>query len=173
MAHRRASSGKSGEELRGFWDRHEWLASAAEGHIKQLAQTPATVDRDPMLFFNHMLAHSAVICLGETIQRTPWQAAEYQLRDGTYEQRVSRVIYKMVLLVKMLPSFNCFKAHPFLPNLLAFALTSLLSGNPTNDSQAGVETMLRLLKSLREANRLASKIYSLYDGSRYSLLQVQ
>lgn len=30
-----------------------------------------TVERDPMLFFTHMLAYSAIICLGGTVQGMP------------------------------------------------------------------------------------------------------
>ncbi len=129
MAHRRASSKERGKEPCGFWGRYEWLASAIERRIKLLAQTPATtaIECDPMLSFTHMLAYSAIICLGGTVQRMPWQAAEHQLRAPAYEQRISWATTEVVRLVKGLPSPSYFKAHPFLPNLPSSAIAFLLT----------------------------------------------
>ncbi|KAI0124994.1 hypothetical protein BJ170DRAFT_484362 [Xylariales sp. AK1849] len=174
MVHRRASSKESGKEPRGFWCRHEWLASAVDKRIELLAQTPPTtiIERDAMLFFTHMLAYSAIICLGGTVQRMPWQAAEHQLMGPAYEQCVSRATAEIVRLAKTLPSLSCFKVHPFLPNLLASAVTFLFTQSPTDDSQTGAGILLRLLRDLRDVNSLALKIYSTYDGVRHpSLLE--
>lgn len=172
MAHRRASSKERGKEPRGFWGRYEWLASAIERRIKLLVQTPATttIERDPMLFFTHMLAYSAIICLGGTVQRMPWQAAEHQLMAPAYEQRISWAATEIVRLVKGLPSLGYFKAHPFLPNLLSSAITFLLTQCPIEYDQAGVDVLLCLLKNLRDVNSLALKICSTYDGAHSSLL---
>ncbi|MCJ1472282.1 hypothetical protein MMC13_000929 [Lambiella insularis] len=172
MAHRRASSTERDKEPRGFWGRHEWLASAIERRIKLLVQTPAitTIERDPMLFFTHTLAYSAIICLGGTVQRMPWQAAEQQLMAPAYEQRISSAIAEIVRLVKGLPSLSYFKAHPSLPNLLSSAISFLLTQCPTQYDQADIEVLLCLLKDLRDVNSLALKICSTYDGAHSSVL---
>ena len=172
MAHRRASSKERGKEQCGFWGRYEWLASAIERRIKLLVQTPATttLDRDPMMFFTHMLAYSAIICLGGTVQRMPLQAAEHQLMATAYEQRISWATAEIVRLVKGLPSLSYFKAHPFLPNLLSSAITFLLTKCSIEYDQTGVEVLLCLLKNLRDVNNLAFKICSTYDGAHTSLL---
>ena len=172
MAHRRASSKERGKEPRGFWGRYEWLASAIEKRIKLLVQTPATttIERDPMLFFTHMLAYGAIICLSGTVQRMPWQAAEHQLMAPAYEQRISWATSEIVRLVKGLPSLSYFKAHPFLPNLLSSAITFLSTQCLIEYDQADVEVLLCLLKNLRDVNSLALKICSTYDGAHPSLL---
>jgi len=102
VAHRRTSSKERGKEPRGFWGRYEWLASATERRIKPLVQTPATttIERDPML------AYSAIICLGGTVQRMPWQAAEHQLMTSAYEQRISWATAEILRLLKELPSLS-------------------------------------------------------------------
>ncbi len=135
-------------------------------------QTPATttIERDPMLFFTHMLAYSAIVCLDGTVQRRPWQAAEHQLMAPAYEERISWATAEIVRLNKRLPSLSYFKAHPFLPNLLSSAVTFFLPQCPIEYDQADVEVLLCLLKNLRDVNSLALKICSTYDGPRSSLL---
>ncbi|KAI1087098.1 hypothetical protein F5B19DRAFT_486976 [Rostrohypoxylon terebratum] len=171
MAHRRASSRESGKDPGGFWDRHSLLAEAVERRIELLAQTPMTptIERDSMVFFTHMLAHSAVICLGITVQRMAWQATEHQRMATAYEQRASRAASEMVRLVKGQPSLSCFKAHPFLPNLLASAIT-FLNTQDSADDQADAQLLLRLLRDLRDVNSLAYDTCLTYDKPRLSSL---
>ena len=172
MTLRRASSKERCKEPREFWGRYEWLASTIEKRIKVLRQTPAitTIERDPILFFTHMLAYSAIICLGGTVQRMPWQAAEHQLMAPAYEQRISWATAEIVRLVKGLPSLGYFKAHPFLPILLSSAITFLLTQCPIKYDRADVEVLLGLLKDLRDVNSLALKICSAYDEAHSSSL---
>lgn len=170
MAQRRAWSKESDKDQRRFWTSHEWLASSVERHVALLTHTPTTPigERDPMLFFIRMLAHSAIVCLGSTVIGMPLQSAEHQHRTMgivlTYEQRASRAALEMVRLVK-LPSLSRFKAHPFLPNLLASALTYLNTRSVGKDGQLGAELLLSLLRDLRGVNSLALEICSTFSGS--------
>ncbi|KAG6361749.1 hypothetical protein INS49_009977 [Diaporthe citri] len=169
MAHRRASCKESGKEPRGVWARHERLASAVERRVATLAQIPAapTVERDPMLFFTRMLAHSAIVYLGTTLLQMPWQAAEHQHSTRgvvlVYEQHASRAALEMARLVKASPSLSRFKAHPFLPNLLGSALAYLNTQTVVSDGQPGAEVLLQLLRDLRDVNSLAFDICSTLD----------
>lgn len=172
MTHRRASSKERGKEPRGFWARYEWLASAIERRIKVLEQTPSptTIERDPMLFFTHMLAYSATIRLGETAQKMPWQAVEHHVVAPAYEQRISWATAQIVHLVKGLPPLSYFKAHPFLPNLLSSAISFLSTQSSVDYDQSGFGVLLCLLRSLRDVNSLALQICSTYDGAHCPLL---
>ena len=163
MAHRRASLTESGNDTREFWARHKLLASAVEKCVVLLRQhqMPPAVERDPMLFFADMLAHSAVVHLSCTVQRTPWQTVEDQLMTDAYEQRASRAASEMVRLAKAVPLFSCFKAHPFLPDPLAAATTFLIThANLNEGGEDGVKHLLRLLRSLSDVNTLARELLS-------------
>lgn len=69
-----------------------------------------------------MLAYSAIICLGGTVQRMPWQAAGPQLMAPAYKHRISWATTEVVRLGKGLPSPSYFKAH--LSYLIYFLLLS-------------------------------------------------
>jgi hypothetical protein len=163
IAHRRASTKEPGKDTRGFWTRHESLASAVEKRVILLRQnqTSPTVEHDPLLLFANMLAHSAVIYLSCTVHRTPWQTVEHQLMANAYEQRASRASFEIARLAKELPPLYCFKAHPFLPNPLAAATTFLIThANLKEGSKDGVEHLLRLLRNLSDINSLARELLS-------------
>ena len=114
-----------------------------------------------MLFFAHMLAHSAIIHLSCTIQRTPWQTVEDRLLTDAYEQRASRAASEMVRLAKAVPLFSCFKAHPFLPDPLAAGATFLIThANLHEGGEDGVKHLLRLLRNLSDVNSLARELLS-------------
>ena len=124
-----------------------------------------------MLLFAHMLAQSAILHLNCTVQRTPGQTVEHQLMTRAYEQRASQAASEMVRLAKAVPSFSCFKAHPFLPNPLAAATTFLIIHPNLNEGgEDSVEQILRLLRNLSDINKLALKPLSMamfltnYDG---------
>lgn len=169
MAHRRAATKESGKDARGFWLRHESLAAAVEKRVLLLRQSQTSVsavERDPMLLFAHLLAHSAIIYLSGTIQRTPWLTAEPQpqLMASAYEQRAARAAAEMVRLAKAMPALSCFSAHPFLPNPLAFATTFLITHASLNEGgEASVEHLLRLLRKLSDINCLARELLSTGD----------
>jgi hypothetical protein len=161
MTHRRASAKESGKDARGFWVRHESLASAVEKRVMILrqSQTLPAAERDPILLFAHMLAHSAIVHLSGTVQRMPWQTAEYQLMTNACEQRASRAAAEIVRLAKAVPSLNCFNAHHFLPNPLASATSFLIThANLNEGGEDSVEHLLRLLRKLSDGNRLAREL---------------
>jgi hypothetical protein len=111
------------------------------------------MERDPLLFFTHMLAHSAVICIGVIIQATP---ASLCHSAPAHEQRALRAAADMARLVQALPSLNCFKAHPFLPNPLATAVAFLQAQPaPTQDTHAACHTLLNVLRDMGHVNNLA------------------
>ncbi|KAI0009529.1 fungal-specific transcription factor domain-containing protein [Xylariaceae sp. FL0662B] len=158
MAHSRtASRYNSQESPDSVKGRHESLAADVEIRVKLLGQsrTTPTLERDHMLFFIHMLAHSAIICLGGAVQKTwPWQAIE------NWEQRASKAVAEMLRLVKALPSFNCFNSHPFLPNPLASGIAFLnpQQGSLGDDADVGAEILLQMLRDLRDVNNIAHEI---------------
>ncbi|OIW25917.1 hypothetical protein CONLIGDRAFT_672845 [Coniochaeta ligniaria NRRL 30616] len=165
MAHRRSyttkeSHGGTGDGGGDFWTRQKRLASAAEKRVQVLGTTSsAHVDNDPMLFFAHMLAHSAVIKLGHTAQRasSAWHTVEQQGATAAYKRRASSAAAEMVRLAKQVPSFSCFKAHPFLPDPLACAASFLTArrGNIELADDDGVLHLLRLLRDMQGMNSLA------------------
>ncbi|KAF7532585.1 hypothetical protein G7054_g7813 [Neopestalotiopsis clavispora] len=167
-AHHRASLKESQTEPRRFWARHEWLSSAVEKRIELRAQSSATtaittVERDPMLFFTHMLAHSAIITLGATVRGMSRQrAGEQSLMIPVHEQRANWATTYIVQLVKAFPSLSCFKAHPFLPIPLVSAIGALLEQNPKEGNTADVDTLQHLLTDLGHVNNLAQKIAETY-----------
>jgi hypothetical protein len=164
MAHRRSyttkeSHGGTGEGA-DFWTHQKRLASAVEKHVQVLGTTSSVhVDSGPMLLFAHMLAHSAVIKLGHTAQRasSAWRTVEQQGATAAYERRASSAAAEMVRLAKQVPSFSCFKAHPFLPDPLACAASFLTarSGNVALADDVGVQHLLRLLRDMQGMNSLA------------------
>ncbi|XXG96002.1 hypothetical protein Hte_002279 [Hypoxylon texense] len=172
--HRTSSRDSSQEPARGARGHHESLAAAVERRVKLLGQNPtmANVERDPMLFFIHMLAHSAIICLrgsgGGAHKTPPWQGMENTQVQAhlarPYEQRAPRAVAEMLRLVKTLPSFSCFKAHPFLPNPLASGIAFLNEqGSPGEDAQAGAEALLQVLRDLCDVNNIAREICLAHD----------
>ncbi len=135
IAHRQqalsAGQSLSGPEAREFWTRLEWLAGAVERRAKLFEPTAANlVDRDPMLMFNCMLAHSTVIYQNSTVERIPWQTAEHRRMAAAYEQRASYAASEVVRLSRTIPNLSCFKVRPLIPLILC-TLLSLpgLSGN--------------------------------------------
>ncbi|KAI0973113.1 hypothetical protein F4678DRAFT_478321 [Xylaria arbuscula] len=172
MAFRKALLNENCQDLSGnARGGHESLAAAVERRVKLLGQSPmmATVERDPMLFFIHSLAHSAIICLsggGLDQEQLPWQRAENNQISMRmpYEQRASRAMAEMLRLVKALPSFSCFKTHPFLPNSLASAVAFLNSQkSPADDAHIEAETLWQLLRDLCDVNNIAREICREHD----------
>lgn len=143
--------------------RQQRLLSAIDKHVQLLRATShAQVDSDSMLLFAHMLAHSAVIRLGQVSQRSQYTGrsgtAEQQGAAAAYESRSLRAACEMVRLAKQVPSFSASKAHPFLPDSLACAVSFLSSRNgsstaPSDDRSA--QHLLRLLRDMRDMNNLA------------------
>ncbi|KAI1292984.1 hypothetical protein F5Y03DRAFT_15079 [Xylaria venustula] len=146
--------------------RHESLAAAVERHVKLLGQSPMmpTVERNPMLFFVHTLAHSAIICLsgvGVDQEKLAWQRVENNQISMAmpYEQRASRAMSEMLRLVKALPSFSCFKTHPFLPKSLASGIAFLSAQETLRDNaHLEVETLWQLLRDMCDVNNIAQEI---------------
>lgn len=150
-------------EVGDFRTRQQRLLSAIDKHVQLLRATShAQVDSDSMLLFAHMLAHSAVIRLGQASQRSQYTGrsgtAEQQGTAAAYESRSLRAAGEMVRLAKQVPSFSAFKAHPFLPDSLACAVSFLSSRNgsftaPSDDRSA--QHLLRLLRDMQDINNLA------------------
>ena len=174
LAHRQASAKESNRDPRGFWTRQKPLASILERNIMQLKQcrTSSAIERDSMLIFTHMLAHSAIIHLSCTVERTSFRTVEHQLMVNAAEQRALRAIAEMAHLAKAVPSSCGLTAHPFLPNPLSSATFFLTSHSTLNvDGQQGIKHLVRLLKNLSDINTLAleplSTVMTLndHDGS--------
>lgn len=81
-----------------------------------------------------------------------------------HEQRALRATAEMLRLVKTLPSFSCFKTHPFLPNPLASGIAFLdAQGSSGDDGHVGAETLLQLLRDLCDVNNIAREICLTHD----------
>jgi hypothetical protein len=104
-----------------------------------------------MLFFTHMLVHSAIIGLGAIAQATPSHAT-----SSVYEQRASQAAADMARLVYALPSISCFKAHPFLPNTLATAVL-FLQAQPTPIKMPILSVTLYSVSSIAYATSMLSR----------------
>ncbi|KAI8622913.1 hypothetical protein F5Y19DRAFT_30429 [Xylariaceae sp. FL1651] len=145
---------------------HEALIVAVEKHVKALEQGPTmpTVERDPMLFFIHMLAHSAIICLGSggAVSHPGWDSES----GHVYKNRATRAMAEMLRLVKMVPSFSSFKSHPFLPDPLALGIAFFDTQGGAGD--ACPEPLLRVLRDLCYVNNIAREICLVYDRTRQS-----
>lgn len=115
MAHKRRALTDDfcSNESRGFWIRHEQLATVIEKRTKLLQQnsppTSTLLGRDPMLAFTHALANSAIIYLSGTTENTPWQTLEHQFTVLSYRQRAQQAAIDMVRLAKDVPRLSCFK----------------------------------------------------------------
>jgi hypothetical protein len=120
-----------------------------------------------MLFFTRILAYSVLICLGGMTEW--WQAAEHQLTAAAYENRISWATAENVRLVRGLPSFSYFKAHPFLPNPTSSAVTFLCTQSPMEYDQSACEVLLNLLENLRNVNSLALKSCAKFGRIRFSV----
>ncbi|KAK3681625.1 hypothetical protein B0T22DRAFT_433896 [Podospora appendiculata] len=177
-----------------FWMRQDWLASAIEKRVQILVVPGGPVDSDPMLLFAHMLAHSAVVFLSNTItlpersttnpdRRWGQRTMEQQLVAAAYERRATVAAFEIVRLARAVPSLSCFKAHPFLPDPLTAAVNFLSSRSalpgPGGDgggggggavcvgSSDGVEQMLGVLRDVQVINSLAREHFLALQGVRY------
>lgn len=140
-----------------FWTRQQRLASAVEKRVQMLGSIPATDSNDAMLLFARMLAHSAVIKLGQAAQvvgvssTTGWRTMEQQ--RAVFERRAANAAAEMVQLATQIPSFHCFKAHPFLPDPLGYAASYL-------SEDRGAQQLLRVLVEMQGMNSLARGYFS-------------
>ncbi|KAK4447397.1 fungal-specific transcription factor domain-containing protein [Podospora aff. communis PSN243] len=156
LTHRRANSTDRSVNPSGdFWANQERLASAAEKRIQILGSSTVGIDNDPMLLFAHILAHGAFLSLSDTARRTPGVALEQQLVSA-YERRASVAALEIGRLAKAVSSLSCFKAHPFLPDLLSYAAAFL--STPSESVMGGCDVVgqiLCVLKELQVVNILA------------------
>lgn len=163
-----------------FWTRQRWLASAVEKRLQSLgthrtgvSSSMREVGSDSMLLFAHMLAHSAVIKLGQMAQQRVAAAAssaassravEHLHAAATFKRKASSAANEVVLLARQMRSFGCFKVHPFLPDLLRCAATYLTSRSGGNSSLCrvggGAQQLLRVLGDMQGMNSLARVICS-------------
>ncbi|KAJ6119133.1 hypothetical protein N7523_003413 [Penicillium sp. IBT 18751x] len=163
MAHRRSftkQSHRGSSDGDDFWIRQKRLATAVEKRIQALGTiSSAKIDSSPLLLFVHMLAYSAVIKLGHTAQTasSARPTIEHQGATAAYERRASSAVVEMVRLAKQVPSFGCFKGHPFLPDPLACAANFLTakSDDTVFSDAVGIRYLLRLLKDMQGMNSLA------------------
>lgn len=179
MTHRRVSLASADTaEVQDFWARYDWLASALDKRVQLLAQSPSLkmVNRDPMVLFTHMLAHKTIIYLGTTLDTTPWQQKQQQQQQQTggrqlmaasYKWQAERAAGELVRLAKSARSFGCFGMHPFIADPLACAADFLIRNTQPKDFRSltqlgssgsrngGVESLLCVLRNLRDVNILA------------------
>lgn len=173
-----SEAGSGGGDGDDFWTRQRWLSLAVENRLHSLdahghghgnrqvssSSVHDAVGSDSMLLFAHMLAHSAVIKLGQTAQQQRAAAAaavaasssSSSSRTVKQQEEASRAAAaEMVLLARQMPSFGCFKVHPFLPDLLGCAATYLCKVGGDGDGDGGAQQLLRVLADMQGMNSLA------------------
>ncbi|KAL9106931.1 MAG: hypothetical protein Q9227_008117 [Pyrenula ochraceoflavens] len=171
MTHRRLALATAfpSKEPSDFWIRHEWLAVTLEKRIQLLLHSsPAATtmfECDTLSMYTHMLAHSAVVHLSQTIGKRTWRTVEYQMAAISYEQRAHQAAIEMTNLAREMPRYFCFKVHPFLPSTLSCAVIFLMTHtkimnitNPNKIPEDGVEQLLETLKHLKDINNLAREL---------------
>ncbi|KAE8832666.1 hypothetical protein PTNB73_10303 [Pyrenophora teres f. teres] len=117
-----AGGGGGGSKSKEFWIRHSWLMSAVEKRIQQLQALdiePNVLGDDPMLAFTYIFARSLVIHLVDTANIWPWHTVEQERICLAYKQQASVAVNELAQVASSLPYFSDFKAHLFLPRILA------------------------------------------------------
>ncbi|KAJ5715236.1 uncharacterized protein N7483_012417 [Penicillium malachiteum] len=165
MAHRRFCDTKrqpvnmNGDD---FWTRQKRLVAAVEQRMQILSTTlPIHADSSPLILLSHTLVHSAIIKLGHIAENacggSSWRTVEQPGTTAVHERRAAAAAREMVRLAKQVPSFSCFKGHPFLPDPLACAADYLMNrvGNLSPSNEVGVQHILRLLRDMQGINSLA------------------
>ncbi|KAF4454628.1 citrinin biosynthesis transcriptional activator [Fusarium austroafricanum] len=181
MNHRRLVQAAiaSGNVSTDIWKRLEWLSCALDNRSQRYFQ-PTTaglslVERDSMLAFSHMLAHSSVIYLYDTTKsipfllgNSPWQPLTVSLEQKAYHS--ARYIAGLAAAV---PRLEYFKVHPFAPNALSSASTFLMSHANTSgispsfeDGSVELEQLLNAVRSLKEFNLLAQDVLRMLESGR-------
>ncbi|PGH13815.1 hypothetical protein AJ79_03383 [Helicocarpus griseus UAMH5409] len=118
MAHRQQAHSAviSGLNSSNVWTGTEWLAVTLQKWTQQLADASSVTwelaERDPMLTFTHMLAHSAIIHIYYTIQILPSPIGEHPcgIIAGELERRAYQAASYTARLAKAVPQLSCFKA---------------------------------------------------------------
>ncbi len=138
MTHRRLAlaAALSSQDTHEFCTRQEWLSALVEKRTQVLIQsspdTSPVAERDPMLVFVHMLAHSTVIYLSHAVDTSPWRTVEHELVAIAYEQRARQAATEVVRLARAIPRLSCFKvcglcfSHPFIPFSFSLSLFAFL-----------------------------------------------
>ncbi|KAJ5719768.1 fungal-specific transcription factor domain-containing protein [Penicillium malachiteum] len=163
MVHRRFFSTKQqtgNMDGNDFWTHRKLLIAALEDRMQILSTTlPIHADSGPLVLLAHTLVHSAIIKLANTADPAAscWRTLEQSGTLTAYDRRAAASAREMVLLAKQMPSFSCFKGHPFLPDPLACAANYLTSriGNFPSSNEIGVQDIVRLLRDLQGINTLA------------------
>ncbi|KAJ6024717.1 hypothetical protein N7540_005514 [Penicillium herquei] len=152
----------------GFWIRQKRLTTAVEQRMQILSTTlPINADNSPLILLAHTLVHSAIIKLGHTAEHAHagcfWRTAEQPGTTAVYERRAVAAAKEMVRLAKQVPSFSCFRGHPFLPDPLACAANYLMSrvGNLPPSNEVDAQHILRLLRDMQGINSLANAYFVL------------
>ncbi|KAJ3521257.1 hypothetical protein NM208_g13380 [Fusarium decemcellulare] len=157
-------------ENRAFWVRHDWLAAAAEkqasrlSSLRPLPPEPMSIDDEPMHIIVEMLVHGSVLALASANDGVYWKTEKQQRIATTHRKRAHEAALSMARLAKAVTGSTCFKSHPYLPSLLALAISFLTahSGMPeyessANDIESAIALLTGFLESLVEVNGLAQK----------------
>ncbi|KAF7194925.1 Abscisic acid cluster transcription factor abl7 [Pseudocercospora fuligena] len=114
VTHRRLTSSfaLTADEIKAFWARHDWLATAIDQQI-QLQRTQASLissgNIDSMQKFNRVMAHSLVIHLNETIRARHWDvdATKHNAID-VWHGRSKEAMKSIMQSIRDLTRLDCF-----------------------------------------------------------------
>ncbi|KAF2139473.1 uncharacterized protein K452DRAFT_77823 [Aplosporella prunicola CBS 121167] len=168
LAHAAVVSGSNPDSIR---TRIEWLAAILEKRSLRLAQTSpmglSVVERNPLLAFAHVLVHSAIIHLYHTTHAAPFN----QLLTLDSEQQAYHSASYIAELAKAVPRMDCFKIHPFFPNVLSSAATFLMLRvkSTVSDTSQELDQLLVALQCLRDVNLLARDQLRALEAGRWAM----
>ncbi|KAF1359815.1 hypothetical protein EJ07DRAFT_118927 [Lizonia empirigonia] len=168
VAHRRlvSTTAAAGTKSKEFWMRHTWLISAIDNRIRKIQAPdaePNVLGEDPMLAFTYIFARSLVLYLIDTADLWPWHTMEQDQMCSAYKQQAYLAVNELAQVARSLPYFSDFKAHLFLPKILASSVDFIGRQRETivpkdiNGGYWDVAALTKVLRRLEDVNRLAKE----------------
>ncbi|KHO10942.1 hypothetical protein MAA_11479 [Metarhizium robertsii ARSEF 23] len=170
----------SAPDSQDFWQRHQWLASAA-------AKACETEESrcDPMLVFTRILGYSVCLSLCSIANATSWQTLDHHLMAMACKPAGHQAASEVVGIIKTAPRIAFFKVfcarvyltlarlavdmHPFFPNAIALVARFLNAEVPYSPStrstvgavqgrQDAVNDLRSALRRISQVNKLAAEL---------------
>ncbi|KAH8901540.1 hypothetical protein GQ53DRAFT_707900 [Thozetella sp. PMI_491] len=153
---------------------HDWLDTIVTRRLQSLqARCPSTVlGMDPMNVLCHMLAHSAIIYMCESIETTPGKE-QNQAIIRQFQERALAAAKDITRLASDHQQFGCFRSHTFMPLPIYLAASRLgkhleirateLKPEDVDSIEESRRACLDVLQKLKPVNHLAAHYYYLLE----------
>jgi hypothetical protein len=95
----------------GFWLSHRWLAETLKHRASMLLKSWSLSNSraDPLLLFTNLIAHGAIMKLGELTMSIPWSSDEYQHASLQYTEMTNKAAQDIVDLASSFSKAGIFK----------------------------------------------------------------